>query len=82
KNHYISLDYKIKRVKMFALSNGQIVEEVPVIEEVEPLKNLWNNFYKTIDTGQNFNVTGEDGRTALELAITISERIKKNMEDV
>ncbi|MCP4156926.1 MAG: Gfo/Idh/MocA family oxidoreductase [bacterium] len=82
KNHYISLDYKIKRVKMFALSNGQIVEEVPVIEEIEPLKNLWNNFYKTIDTGQNFNVTGEDGRTALELAITISERIKKNMEDV
>ncbi len=82
KNHYISLDYKKRRVKMFALSKGDIVEDLPEIEEVEPLLNLWVNFYKTITTGKNYNVTGEDGRRALELAVRISENIEKNIVDV
>lgn len=79
KNQYISLDYKKRRVKKFALSRGDIVEDIPEIEEVEPLRNLWVNFYKTITTGKNYNVTGEDGRRALELALRISEHIKKNI---
>ena len=54
---------------------------MPEIEEVEPLRTLWINFYKTITSGQNFNVTGEDGRKALEVAIEISEHIKKNIAD-
>jgi predicted dehydrogenase len=82
KNHYISLDYKKRRVKTFALSNGDIVEDIPQIKDIEPLRTLWVNFYKTITTGENYNVTGEDGRRALELAIMISERIKKNIVDI
>lgn len=82
KNHYISLDYKKRRVKTFALSNGDIVEDVPQIQDIEPLRTLWVNFHKTITTGKNYNVTGEDGRKALELAILISERIKKNIVDI
>jgi predicted dehydrogenase len=82
KNHYISLDYKKRRVKTFALSNGDVVEDIPHIEDVEPLRTLWVNFYKTIATGKNYNVTGEDGRKALELAILISERIQKNIVDI
>jgi len=82
KNHYISLDYKKRRVKMFALTKGDIVEDLPEIEEVEPLRNLWVNFFKTITTGKNYNVTGEDGRQALELALRISEHIEKNIIDV
>lgn len=82
KNHYISLDYKKRRVKMFALTKGDIVEDLPEIEEVEPLRNLWVNFFKTITTGENYNVTGEDGRQALELALRISEHIEKNIIDV
>ncbi len=81
KNHYISLDYKKRRVKAFTLANGAIIEDIPEIEEVEPLRTLWVNFYKTITSGQNFNVTGEDGRKALEVAIKISEHIKKNIAD-
>jgi predicted dehydrogenase len=81
KNHYISLDYKKRRVKTFALSAGNIVEETPEIREVEPLYNMWDSFYKTITTGDNYNVTGREARNALELAIRISERIKKNMEE-
>jgi predicted dehydrogenase len=81
KNNYISLDYKKKRVKTFALSQGDILEDVPVIQDVEPLHTMWTNFYNTVTTGENHNVTGIEGRNALELAIRISERIKKNMEE-
>ena len=81
KNNYISLDYKKKRVKTFALSEGDILEDIPIIEDVEPLHTMWVNFYNTITTGENHNVTGIEGRNALELAIRISERIKKNMEE-
>ena len=81
KNHYISLDYRKRRVKAFTLANGTIIENIPEIEEVEPLRTLWVNFFKTITSGQNFNVTGEDGRKALEVAIKISEHIKKNIAD-
>ena len=71
---------KERGVKAFQLSGGNIIEDVPEIKEVEPLYNLWNNFYRTIDTGTNYNVSGEDGRAALELAIKISDHIKKNNE--
>ncbi len=81
KNNYISLDYKKRRVKTFALSKGDILEDVPVIEDVEPLYNMWVNFYNSVTTGENRIVTGIEGRKALDLAIRISERIKKNMEE-
>jgi predicted dehydrogenase len=81
KNNYISLDYKKKRVKTFALSKGDILEDIPVIDDVEPLHAMWVNFYNSVTTGKNHNVTGIEGRNALELAIRISERIKKNMEE-
>jgi hypothetical protein len=82
KNNYISLDYKKRRVKKFELNNGNIIEDIPIIQEIEPLWNLWINFYKTITTGQNHNVTGEEGRNALQLAIRISEHIQKNIVDI
>jgi predicted dehydrogenase len=79
KNNYISLDYKKRRVKAFTLSGGDIMEDLPTIPEVEPLLNLWVNFYKTVTSGSNYNVTGPDARRALELAIRISERIQQNI---
>lgn len=82
KNNYISLDYQKRSVKTYTLANGNIVENIPEIKEIEPLKNLWMNFYKTITTGNEYNVTGMDGRNALELALRISEHIRKNIEDI
>ncbi|MCK4765851.1 MAG: Gfo/Idh/MocA family oxidoreductase [Candidatus Aminicenantes bacterium] len=75
KNQYFSVDYKKKRAKIFALANGNIIEDLPEIEDVEPLMNLWNNFYKTLTTGKNYNVTGVDGRNALKVALEISGSI-------
>lgn len=82
KNHYISLDYKKRTVKTFALSQGNIVENIPDIKDVEPLYTLWCNFYHSIVTGKNNNVSGEDGRKALELALMISERINENIAGI
>ncbi len=76
KNGYFSVDYKKKRVKIYSIEGTEIKEDIPVIEDVEPLFNLWNNFQKTISTGINYNVTGEDGRNALELAEKVSNSIK------
>lgn len=82
KNQYISLDYKKRTVKTFALSQGNIVENIPDIKDVEPLYTLWCNFYNSITTGENNNVSGEDGRKALELALMISERINENIAGI
>ena len=71
KDLYISADYKERSVKMFQLQNGQIRENVPHIDDVEPLSNLWRNFYRTIAGEGNFNVSGRDGRAALQLALAI-----------
>lgn len=76
KNGYFSVDYKKKRAKIYRIDGTEISEDIPEIEDVEPLFNLWNNFYRTIISGKNFNVTGEDGRNALELAEKVSNSIK------
>jgi predicted dehydrogenase len=76
KNGYFSVDYKKKRVKVYELKDGMVKENIPEIEDVEPLKNLWNNFYLTAKTGVNHNVTGQEGRDALALALDVSSNVK------
>ena len=76
KNNYISLDYQKKRVKMYTIKGKEINEDIPEIVEVEPLVNLWNNFYKTVTSGENYNVTAGDARSALDVAIRISNAIE------
>jgi predicted dehydrogenase len=75
KDLYMSVDYKERSVKMIQLQNGQIRENIPQIPNIEPLYNLWQNFFKTITSGNNCNVTGRDGRAALQLALDISAAI-------
>lgn len=76
KNGYFSVDYKKKIVKIYKLENGNIKELIPEIKDVEPLKNLWNNFFRTIKNGVNHNVTGREGFEALKLAVEVSSNIK------
>lgn len=75
KDLYMSADYKERSVKIIQLQNGQIRENIPQIPNIEPLYNLWQNFFKTIASGSNCNVTGRDGRAALQLALDISASI-------
>jgi len=76
KNGYFSVDYQKKRVKNYGIDNGEIYENIPEIDDVEPLKNLWNNFYKTVRTGKNYNVTASDATKALKLAKEIAKEIE------
>jgi predicted dehydrogenase len=76
KNLYLSVDYKKRSVKMFQLRDGQILDNIPQIDDVEPLYNLWQNFYKTVAGGGNFNVSGRDGRAALQLALAILDHMQ------
>jgi predicted dehydrogenase len=76
KNTYFSIDYKKKRVKAYRLLNREIVEDIPEIADVEPLYNLWKNFYATITGGKNYNVTAEEARNALQVAIRIRDSIE------
>jgi predicted dehydrogenase len=76
KNLYLSVDYKKRSVKMFQLLDGRILENIPEIADVEPLRNLWLNFFKTIVGEGDCSVTGRDGRAALQLALAISDRLE------
>ena len=80
KDLYMSADYIERSVKMIQLQNGQIRESIPQIPNVEPLYNLWQNFFKTIASGSNCNVTGRDGRAALQLALDISAAIATGLD--
>jgi predicted dehydrogenase len=51
KDLYMSADYQTRSVKTIRLQNGQILENVPAIPNVEPLYNLWQNFMQTVAGG-------------------------------
>jgi predicted dehydrogenase len=76
KNLYLSVDYKKRSVKMFQLRDGQILENIPQIDDVEPLAKLWQNFHRTIAGEGDFNVSGRDGRVALQLALAILDHLQ------
>jgi predicted dehydrogenase len=76
KNLYLSADYTKRSVKVFQLRDGRIQESIPEIEPVEPLANLWRNFYRTVAGEGEFSVTGRDGRAALQLALSISDHLQ------
>lgn len=80
KDEYISLDYKKKRVKIYSISNGEFIENIPEIDSTEPLYNFWSNYYKSVKSGKKFDVTAKDARDALELAMMILKSIKNNFE--
>ncbi len=80
KDEYISLDYKKKRVKIYSISNGEFIENIPEIAQTEPLYNFWSNYYKSVKSGKKFDVTAKDARDALELAMMILKSIKNNFE--
>lgn len=75
RNLYMSADYKDRSVKTMQLQNGRIIENIPPIPAVEPLYNLWQNFFFTIAGKTGCSVTGRDGRAALQLALEISAAI-------
>jgi len=75
KNKYFSIDYKKRRVKYYELNGIDIREEIPEIEDIEPLFTMWKNFYYYCKNKKGYIVSGEEGRDALELALNISKKV-------
>ncbi|MBN2346194.1 MAG: Gfo/Idh/MocA family oxidoreductase [Candidatus Aminicenantes bacterium] len=75
KNLYISLDYKERRLKMFQLHDGRILQEFPEIEDVEPLAAMWRAFHQAVSGAGGTIVSGREGREALALALAISATV-------
>lgn len=78
---YLSVDYKDQQVKFLQLKDREVIEQNPVVERAEPLRNLWQRFHRTVTESLPLSVSGEEGKQALELAIAISNAIKKNGSD-
>ncbi len=77
KNRYISLDYQHRTVKSYSLAGTEIREEMPEVPDQEPLGNLWRRFRDSILWGKDLNVSPEDARKALDLALRISGCIQE-----
>lgn len=75
KNNYFSIDYKKQRVKHYGLKKGRIIEEIPEISPVEPLYSLWKNYYRSLIGEPHVNVSGNEARNALEVALRILQNI-------
>lgn len=75
---YLSVDYKDQQVKVLQLQDREVIEQNPVVERAEPLKNLWLRFHRTVNESLPLSVSGEEAGQALELAIAVSNAIKKN----
>jgi len=79
-HQYISLDYRERSVKIISLEEGQIREQIPQVEDGEPLARMWSGFLGAAARGAGERVSGEEARQALELALQISTVIRRNRE--
>lgn len=84
---YIALDYTTKRASVSSLSPpaadggwpGVHVKNLDIID-VEPLRAEIVSFIDTILHGTPVSVSGQEGRTALKLALRTLERIREHAE--
>lgn len=74
---YLSLDFMNQAGHVVNIENGQLKQiEVP-IEKGEPLKLELASFIESVKQRRQPKVGGELGKTALELAITITKQIRE-----
>lgn len=90
KNAYISIDYIEQEVELFrrvrvpnpepGTPNISIVRTKEKIPKEEPLKLELTHFLECVAQGREPLVKGEHGRDALELAVEISEQVKRRVQ--
>jgi predicted dehydrogenase len=77
-NAYISLDYEKQSAQIFTRKNGKIHHDSVNIKKEEPLKAELIEFVSLVTSGRGHGKPDVGARNALELAIRITEDIKKN----
>lgn len=76
-NAYISLDYEKQSAQVFTRENGQIHHRAVDIEKEEPLKAELIEFVDSVVTGSRLGKPDVAARNALELALRITDEIKR-----
>lgn len=83
---YISLDFHAKTVEMYSLETqgGErtVVERSPVVKDVEPLREELEAFINTVrgEPAPPQVCSGEQGRSALELALRVVDVSRRNLQ--
>jgi predicted dehydrogenase len=75
---YISLDYEAQSAQIFTRENGRIHHRSVDIQKEEPLKRELQEFVSSVQTGSGLGKPDIAARNALELALRITDEIKKN----
>ncbi len=81
KDAYISLDYKHETAFIYSKTLAGINKEALPIEKEEPLRKELESFVACVQNGSEPVVTGECGRQALELALSILRAISRCQRD-
>ncbi|MBI5554350.1 MAG: Gfo/Idh/MocA family oxidoreductase [Elusimicrobia bacterium] len=82
KDSYISLDYAKPGLKIYQKKKDEVtsLKDIKVIYpklvKLEPLAEELKHFVSCVKEGRNSQVTGEQGRDALEIALEIMRKIK------
>lgn len=80
RNELLSLDYQSGAITKY-VSNGTKIDATPLNEppEAEPLKEELRSFIQSVMTGKKPLVSGECGRRALSLALSIGNIIRESV---
>lgn len=76
---YLSLDYEAQRGNLLSLDGGQIRRVALEPERDEPLRRQLASFIRTVRERSKPRVSGEDGRRALEVALTVNREIEAHL---
>ena len=83
KDSYILIDYMNSEVRRyFRNEEGTISSQILTPENKEPLKEELKDFIRCIRTRERPQVSGVEGRNALQVVLEISEIIKKTAQEV
>jgi len=77
KNTYISLDYVKQEAFIYKKSGKKILKHSLPIEKEEPLKKELEHFCECVLKNKKPLISGHEGRAALKVALTISDKIWK-----
>ncbi len=78
KNAYISLDYVKQEAVIYKKKNKNILKETIPIKKEEPLKAELKSFIQCIEKETKPIVSGIEAKKALEIAVRIEKKIRKN----
>ncbi|MCA9399869.1 MAG: Gfo/Idh/MocA family oxidoreductase, partial [Candidatus Omnitrophica bacterium] len=77
KDTYISLDYVQQEAFIYKKTGMQILKHSLPIEKEEPLKKELSHFLDCVKSGQSPLVSGKEATEALDVALTITDKIWK-----